>query len=266
MAGGAAKTIEFQRQDICQACKGSGAKPGTGRKTCATCGGYGQVARSSFGGMFQAVTACPRCQGAGSTVESPCKECKGTGRQPVSRKIEVQVPAGIQEGQAIRVRGEGEPGESAHGGTGEENRGDLHCYVRIEPHPLFERHGNDLGLRVPVSFAQAALGAEIEVPTLYGPDTLKVPAGTQSAAVFKLAKRGLPDLRTGRKGSLIIQVVVETPTRLTGKQEQLLREYAKTEDRSVLPESRGFFDKIKDYFSTQSKNRHRPADSEPDGQ
>ncbi|MDD4891619.1 MAG: molecular chaperone DnaJ [Phycisphaerae bacterium] len=245
VASGAPKTLEFQRQDLCDKCNGSGAAPGTGRRACPTCGGYGQVARSSFGGMFQAVTACPRCHGAGSMVETPCPDCKGSGRQAVNRKVEVKVPAGIHEGQAVRVRGEGEPGEG-----GEASRGDLHCYVRLAPHPLFERHGNDLYLRAPISFAQAALGAELEIPTLYGPDTLKIPAGTQTGHVFKVAKKGLPDLQSGRKGGLMVQVVVETPTKMTGKQEQLLREYAKTEDRSVMPESRGFFEKIKEYFSS----------------
>lgn len=239
---GTTRTIEFQRQDLCDTCSGSGAKPGSGMKTCQTCGGYGQVARSSFGGMFQSVSACPRCRGAGRLIETPCKACNGAGRRAVARKVEVKVPPGVHEGQAVRVRGEGEPG------TAGANRGDLHVYVSIEPHSLFERHGNDLALRAPISFTQAALGGEIDVPTLAGPEKLAIPRGTQSGHVFKLPRKGLPDLQTGRRGSLLIQVVIETPTRLTARQEQLLREYAETEDRSVLPQSKGFFDKLRDYL------------------
>jgi molecular chaperone DnaJ len=240
---GAGKTLEFDRQDVCPTCSGNGAKPGTGRRPCVACGGYGKVARSSLGGMFQSVSTCPRCRGSGSLIEAPCPDCRGSGRRTVARKVEVKVPAGMHEGQAVRVRGEGEPGDA---GT---PHGDLHCYVRIEPHPLFERHGNDLYLQAPISFAQAALGADIDVPTLAGPDKLAIPSGTQTGQVFKMARRGLPDLSTGRRGSQLVQVVVETPTKLTGKQEQLLRDYAMTEDRSVLPQSKGFIEKIRDYFA-----------------
>jgi molecular chaperone DnaJ len=193
--------------------------------------------------MFQTVIACPRCRGAGSMVETPCPDCRGTGQTTVARKVEVKVPPGIHEGQAVRVRGEGEPGET------EALRGDLHCYVQVARHSLFERHGNDLAIQVPISFAQAALGGEVEVPTLAGPDVLTVPAGTQTGTIFKLAKRGLPDLQSARRGNLIVQVVIETPARLTDKQESLLREYAKTEDRSVMPRSKGFFENLKEYFS-----------------
>lgn len=240
---GATKTLEFQRRDACPACKGSGAKAGTARKTCLACGGYGQVARSGFGGFFQAVTACPRCQGVGTTVETPCTDCRGSGQKTVSRRVEIKVPAGIHEGQAVRVRGEGEAGET------DALRGDLHCYVRVQPHPLFERHGNDLYVQVPIGFTQAALGAEIDVPTLAGREKLTVPAGTQTGHLFKLAKRGLPELGVGKRGSLMVQVVIETPTKLTAKQEQMLREYAKSEDRSVLPKSKSFFEKIGEYFT-----------------
>ena len=244
---GASKTLEFERRDLCPACKGSGAKPGTRRHACPTCGGYGQVAQSGFGGMFQTVAACPRCRGAGSLVETPCPDCRGSGQTTVARKVEVKIPAGIHEGQAVRVRGEGEPGET------EAFRGDLHCYVQVAAHSLFERHGNDLAIQVPISFAQAALGAQVEVPTLAGPDVLPLPAGTQTGTVFKLAKRGLPDLQTARRGNLLVQVVIETPSNLTDRQETLLREYAGTEDRSVMPRSKGFFENLKEYFSKRDK-------------
>jgi molecular chaperone DnaJ len=248
---GASKTLKFDRRDFCSACKGSGAKAGTKRKACSTCGGYGQVTQSGFGGMFQSVIACPRCRGAGSLIETPCPDCRGSGQTTVAREVEVKIPAGIHEGQAVRVRGEGEPGET------ESLRGDLHCYVQVARHSLFERHGNDLAIQVPISFAQAALGAEVEVPTLAGPDTLTVPAGTQTGTIFKLAKRGLPDLQTARQGNLIVQVVIETPTKMTEKQESLLREYAKTEDRSVMPRSKGFLENLRDYFANAGKKSEK---------
>jgi molecular chaperone DnaJ len=241
---GATHAIEFERQDVCSTCSGSGAKPGAGRKTCSTCGGYGQVARSSFGGMFQSVSPCPRCRGAGSIVETPCPACSGSGRLPVRRKVEVKIPPGVHEGQAVRIRGEGEPGQPP---SNEALRGDLHVYVQVE------RHGNDLYLQAPISFTQAALGAEIDVPTLAGPEKLTIPRGTQTGHVFRLAKKGLPELNSGRRGNLLIQVVVETPTRLTGRQEQLLRDFAQTEDRSVLPQSKGFFEKLRDYLAKNKK-------------
>ena len=158
----------------------------------------------------------------------------------------VQIPAGIHDGQAIRVRGEGEPG-----GDGS-HRGDLHCYVHVKPHPFLERHNNDLVCRMPISFTQAALGAKVEAPTLTGKAELKIPRGTQHGRVFKLAGLGLPDLRTGRKGDELVQVLIEIPKRLNAEQEKLLRQFAETEDKTVLPESKGFFEKLKDYFSGES--------------
>jgi molecular chaperone DnaJ len=155
----------------------------------------------------------------------------------------VHIPAGIQDGQAVRVAGEGEPSEN--GGA----RGDLHVYVRVKPHTFFERHGQELLCKVPISFTQAALGAKIEVPSLAGRVELKIPAGTQHGQMFRLAGKGLPSLRSGRAGDEIVQVWIEVPKKLNKKQEQLLREYAKSEDKEVLPESKSFFDKLADFFS-----------------
>ncbi len=256
VASGVTRTIEFQRRDFCKSCSGSGAKAGTQRKSCPTCGGYGQVARSGFGGMFQTVSPCPQCQGAGSVAQTPCPDCAGGGITTIHRKVEVKIPPGIHEGQAVRVPREGEPGAPD---AGDAARGDLHCYVRIQPHPIFHRHGNDLALQAPIGFVQAALGAEIDVPTLSGPEKLQVPPGTQTGQVFKLPRCGLPDLRSGRRGDLLVEVVLETPTKLTERQEQLLREYAQTEDRAVLPRSRGFIDKIRDYLAGRDQDAARPG-------
>jgi molecular chaperone DnaJ len=245
VATGIERTVEFDRLDVCERCSGSGAEPGSQRRTCPTCGGYGQVEQASgFGSLFgRVVTTCPTCRGKGTVVTSPCQQCRGTGRQSKHRALVVQIPAGIQDGQAVRVAGEGEPSEN--GGA----RGDLHVYVRIKPHPFFERHGQDLLCKVPISFTQAALGAKVEVPSLAGRVELKIPAGTQHGQMFRLAGKGLPSLRSHRPGDEIVQVWIEVPRRLDRKQEQLLREYAKSEDKAVLPESKSFFDKLAEFFS-----------------
>ncbi len=245
VAKGTERTIEYTRQDLCDECDGSGSAKGSERKTCSTCGGYGQVEQAGgLGSLFgRVVTNCPHCQGRGSVIVTPCGACRGSGRASNHREVTVQIPAGIQEGQAVRVRGEGEPGED--GST----RGDLHCYVRIEPHPFFERHNADLVCRMPISFTQASLGAMVEVPTLSGKADLKIPAGTQHGQLFRLKRMGLPDLRTGHTGDEIVQVVIEIPRKLDKEQQRLLREFAATENNSVLPESTGFFDKLMSYLS-----------------
>jgi molecular chaperone DnaJ len=239
------RSIEFTRNDFCERCAGKGAEPGTSVKTCSTCGGYGQVERTAGMGFFstRVVTACPDCRGAGSTFSKACKECKGSGRTPKRRIVNVKVPAGVHDGQVVRLRGEGEPGDQGM------SRGDLHCYIRVEPHPFLERHGNDLLCQVPLSFTQAALGAKIEVPTLAGKAEVTIPPGTQHGELIRLTKAGLPDIRTRRAGDQLIRVLVEIPRRLNPQQQELLRNFAKTEDRNVLPESRGFFEKMKEFLS-----------------
>lgn len=245
VATGAERSIEFERQDHCGTCGGTGAAPGSQRRTCRTCGGYGQVEQSGgFSALFgRVITACPNCRGRGSTIVTPCDTCRGNGRVMKGRVVNVRIPAGIQDGQAVRVRGEGEPAEDGA------SRGDLHCYVRVAAHPFLERHDNDLVCRMPISFTQAALGAVVEVPTLTGKAELKIPPGAQHGQLFHLRGLGLPDLRSGRRGDVVVQVLVEIPTRLNKAQEAILREFAVTEDRSVLPESKGFFDKLMDYLS-----------------
>ena len=245
---GAERDVEFTRLDVCEKCTGSGAKPGTKPTKCPTCGGHGKVQQSGLGGMFRMVTACPACRGRGSVVAEFCPDCRGKGRVPRKRTISVKIPKGISDGQAVRVQGEGEPPPPEMSPGGEGMRGDLHVVVRVEDHELFDREGNHIGMEMPISFTQAALGAEVDVPTLEGKHTLKIPKGTQHGAVFRVDGQGLPDLRSGRRGDLVVGLKVEIPRKLTAKQEKLLREFAETEDKAVLPESHGFMDKIKDIF------------------
>ncbi len=251
VASGVERTLEFERNDFCDDCSGSGAAPGSKRQTCATCGGYGQVEQASGFGLLvgRVVSAWRTCRGAGTLVVSPCKKCRGSGRYPKHRVLTVKIPPGAYEGAVVRVPGEGEPGEN--GST----RGDLHCYVRVAPHPFFERHGNDIVCRVPISFTQAALGAKIDVPTLTGRAAVTIPRGTQHGKLLRLNGRGLPDNRTRRCGDELVQILVEVPKKLSKRQEQLLRDFAETEDNSVLPESKGFFEKLKEYFADEDPRK-----------
>jgi molecular chaperone DnaJ len=244
VAHGTEKTIEFTRQDRCPQCNGSGAAPGTQPTRCPLCGGSGQVAKG--GGFFQMVSTCPQCQGTGQIVKNPCPQCGGSGRVPKKRTVTIRIPPGVHEGQGIRVAGEGEPGRD--GGP----NGDLYCYVRIKPHEFLERDGNDLIAVVPISFTQAALGATIDVPSLDGTRQLKVPPGTQYGSLFRIRGQGLPDVRTGRTGDELVQVTVETPTNLNARQEELLREFAQTENKHVSPKSKNFFEKLKRHLGNHS--------------
>jgi len=239
------RSIEFTRNDFCDRCGGKGGEPGTKVETCRTCGGYGQVERTSGMGFFstRVVTHCPDCRGQGTRILKACRDCKGAGLLPKKRLVTVKIPAGVHEGQVIRLRGEGEPGESGS------RRGDLHCYIRIRPHPFLQRHGNDLLCEVPISFTQAALGARIEVPTLDGKAEVTIAPGTQHGEMLRLVKKGLPDIRNGRVGDQVVRVLIEIPRRLNEHQEDLLRRFAKTEDRHVLPESKGFLEKLKEFWA-----------------
>jgi molecular chaperone DnaJ len=242
VASGTEKTIEFEKQDNCDACKGTGAKAGSSPIVCPQCGGQGRIAQQGFGGMFRMVTTCPNCRGRGSVVKDHCTACGGTGRQLRKRVVTVRIPAGVHEGQAVRIAGEGEPGEN------NAPPGDLHCYIAIKPHPIFSRHNNDLVCQLPISFTQACLGGNVDVPTLKGTEPLEIPSGTQHGEVFKLKGKGLPDVRSHRMGDELVQVLVEIPKKLTEKQKQLLREFAGTEDGTAMPQRKGFLDKLKDVF------------------
>jgi molecular chaperone DnaJ len=245
VANGAEKTLEFEKQDTCDTCKGTGAKPGVAPVVCVQCGGQGRIAQQGFGGMFRMVTTCPNCRGRGTVVRESCAPCRGTGRQLRHRKVTVKIPAGVHEGQAVRIAGEGEAGENGA------PPGDLHCYIAVKPHPMFSRHHNDIVCQIPISFTQAALGSKIEVPTLKGRDELEVPAGTQHGEVFKLKGKGLPDLRTSRSGDEIVQILIEIPKKLSDRQKQLLKEFAASEDEKILPQRKSFVDKLKKVFAAE---------------
>ncbi|MBL7107295.1 MAG: molecular chaperone DnaJ [Phycisphaerae bacterium] len=240
IAEGTEKTIEFTRQDICGDCGGSGSYKGSKPSKCPACGGSGQISRG--GGFFQMVSTCPHCHGEGKVITNPCKKCRGTGQVPKKRIVAVKIPAGVHEGQGVRVSNEGEPGKQ--GGP----RGDLYCYIRIAKHEFLERDGNTLIAVVPISFTQAALGATIEVPSLNGTKQLKIPAGTQYGNVFRIKGQGLPNMRSRQKGDQLVQITIETPTKLNGKQKDLLSEFAKTENKNVNPQSESFIEKLKKYF------------------
>ena len=249
VARGANKTIEIRREELCEACRGSGAASGR-RDRCATCAGTGRVQRAS--GFFRMVSDCPACGGRGSVVAQPCAECKGRGFVPKKRTMEIQVPAGIEDGQRIRYAGQGGAGEPGA------PRGDLYAEVHVEPHPFLERHGCDLVCQVPVSISQAALGAEIQVPTLDGPQSLTVERATQSGDLFRLQGKGLPDVHAGGRGDILVQVVVEVPKGLSARQEELLRELAKTEEKGVLPHRESFLEKLAKHFR-QGNDRAKKA-------
>ncbi len=247
VATGVEREISFHREEICEKCEGSGAEPGTPKHQCKTCGGYGQVEQTSGFGFFvsRVVTACPKCNGRGIIITTNCKECRGHGRVTRKKKVTVTVPAGIQDGQVMRLRGEGEPGRQGR-------RGDLHCIVRIAQHPFLFRQGNDLIMDLPISFTQAALGDKIEIPALGKKNVpLEIGKGVQPGDYVRMKGMGLPDIRSKRPGDLIVRMIVEIPKKLSEDQEKLLREFSKTENRSkeAMPHTNSFWEKIKQYFS-----------------
>lgn len=249
---GAEEEVEFTRLDVCDKCGGSGAKPGTKPVKCGTCDGHGKVQQSGLGGMFRMVVNCPACGGRGQVVKEFCDGCRGKGRVPKKRRISVRIPPGIQDGQAVRVRGEGEPPPPEVSSAGEGVRGDLHVVVRVQEHSRFRREGDHLVLELPISFAQAALGADIEIQTLDAKTTVNVPRGTQHGALFRVEGAGLPDLRSGRRGQLVAVALIDIPKKLTNEQEKLLRDFAATENMNVAAPRKGFFDSVKETFRGKS--------------
>jgi molecular chaperone DnaJ len=241
-ARGAEKVVKFQRLTTCEACHGARARGGAeGARTCPNCRGTGQVRTQQ--GFFSISTTCGQCRGEGSIIADPCPKCQGQGRirKPVS--LSVKIPPGVDNGSRLKLRGEGEAGFG--GGTG----GDLYVVVHVREHPLFVRQDNDVVIEVPVSFPQAALGAEIDVPTLDGKIKLKLPAGTQSGKVFRQKGKGFVDLHGYGRGDELVRIVVETPKRLTARQRELLEEFAKLSGEDVNhPMAKGFVDKIKEMF------------------
>jgi len=236
-------TIRVPSWDECETCHGSGAKPGTTPTTCTTCGGQGQVRMQQ--GFFSIQQTCPKCHGTGKMIPNPCTTCSGAGRIKRNKTLEVKIPAGIDDGMRIRSSGNGEPG--MNGGP----PGDLYVEIRIKPHPVFQRDGDDLHCEIPVSFAKAALGGEVEVPTLNGKASFTLPEGTQSGKTFRLRGKGIKGVRSGYAGDLFCHVVVETPVKLTDRQKELLQEFEKLTTAGGSkhsPQSKSWKDKVKEFF------------------
>src|SRR5579883_1384503 len=226
---------------ICETCSGTGAKPGSRPKNCPMCGGHGKVRHAQ--GFFTLERTCLNCQGRGQVIESPCAACAGSGRVTRERTLAVNIPPGVEDGTRIRLAGEGEAG--VRGGP----PGDLYIFLSIAAHPFFQREGADLHCRVPVSLVTAALGGEFEVPTIDGGKTrVKIPEGTQSGRRFRLQSKGMPVLRARQNGDMYVQVVVETPQKLTKKQRELLAEFDRLSSTETQPESSGFLGKVKEFL------------------
>jgi molecular chaperone DnaJ len=240
-AAGVEKEIEIRKLDSCGDCSGSGAQAGSKTVTCSTCRGRGQVVVSR--GFFQVAQTCPNCQGMGRTVEKPCRSCGGEGRVEKTSRIKLKIPAGIEHGARLRSGGNGEAG--LRSGTS----GDLYVVVHIKEHAIFEREGSDLHCDVPIPFTTAALGGEIHVPTLKGAINLKIPAGTQGGATFRVRNQGMPVLGSSGRGDLYTRVQVEVPTKLDSDQRAKLEEFAELCGDDNTPLHRSFYDKLKDFFT-----------------
>jgi molecular chaperone DnaJ len=219
---GCEREIPFKRLEVCTLCKGSGAKPGSKPIECSTCGGQGQVAQNGLGGLFRMVTTCPTCQGRRHIIKDKCGECSGQGRMSLQRKLSVKIPRGISDSQVVRVAGEGEPPPPQMSPDGTGVRGDLHIVVRVAEDERFERQGSDLITALEVSFADAALGGSVSIETLDGVSETDLDAGTQHGELFRLDGKGVPDLRTGQRGDLVVVVHVVVPRRLSNKQRELI--------------------------------------------
>ncbi|MGE3807436.1 MAG: molecular chaperone DnaJ [Gemmataceae bacterium] len=244
---GITRTITIPRQELCTDCSGNGCKPGSRPTACTRCGGRGVVVQSQ--GFFRVQQTCRTCGGRGNIITDPCAKCHGSGRVTSERTLEVNVPGGVDTGTRIRLAGEGEAGDAGA------PRGDLYCVLRIREHNIFERDGQHLICRVPITFSLAALGGEIEIPTLEGPHIHQLKAGIQSGEVIQVRGKGMPSLRGGRNGDLLVQLIVETPKHLTKRQEELFRELAEIDQSHVSPERKSFLDKLRDFFAGPSEKR-----------
>jgi len=236
-AFGCEKTIAIPRLAPCETCRGHGAKPGTAPRTCPQCRGSGQVRFQQ--GFFSIAKTCGHCNGQGTIIPDPCEACRGSGVERRTYQLSIKIPAGVDSGSRLKLRGEGEGGPN--GGT----PGDLYVLLHVHDHPLFVREGHDVVCEVPLSFAQAALGAEIDVPTLGGPAKVKVPAGTQSGHVFRLKGRGVAELNGYGRGDQIVRIIVETPRKLSARQRALLEEFARLAGEEVHPLAKSFLEKVK---------------------
>jgi len=241
---GVTRTIEVTRREPCGACGGSGARQGSAPRRCPTCRGMGQVERVQ--GFFAVRTPCPSCRGNGQVIDKPCPECSGAGRQARRTSIDVRTPPGMEDGVRLRVPGQGELGDD------HQDRGDLYCYVHVQPDEFFVRRGDDLVCRVPITYGQAVLGADVAVPTIDGRTAmLRVPPGTQSGAALALPGLGVPRLNGRGRGDELIVVIIEVPKKVSERQKDLLRQLAELEDRNVTPDRKSFFGKLKDFFTEE---------------
>ncbi|RKY27083.1 MAG: molecular chaperone DnaJ [Planctomycetota bacterium] len=237
---GVERVIDVRRTDLCPSCKGTGSRGGRSPVACPTCGGRGEVIRTQ--GFFSVHTTCPRCRGEGTIVTDPCRQCRGTGRVKVVRDIRVKIPQGVEDGTRLKIAGEGEPGRNGA------PPGDLYVVVGVKEHSYFERYGEHVVCELPISFTQAALGCELDVPTLEGVAKLTIPRGTQTGDLLRIKGMGLPVLHGLSRGDQIVRIFVEVPRRLTAKQEEMLREFAKSEKVKVTPRKRSLLSRMKNLF------------------
>jgi molecular chaperone DnaJ len=237
---GCEKEVSVTRLDQCSACKGTGAEPGSSKKICPTCHGKGQVGIST--GFFRIAQTCPNCYGQGSVLEKPCHSCNGTGQKKRTSKIKIKIPPGVDTGTRLKSAGNGNAGR--RGGM----PGDLYIFIHVKPHEIFQRDGDDLICEVPISFVKAALGGELEIPTLFGKETIKIPAGTQTGTVFRIRGRGIKNVYGNGQGDLLVRLNVEVPTRLNSAQRAKLEEFAALCNEEVHPISKSFFEKAKNFF------------------
>lgn len=246
---GVNRQVEITKKETCWTCEGSGARPGHKPQVCPTCQGRGQVIRSQ--GFFQVSTTCPRCNGAGQVITDPCNECHGAGLINRNKKVSIRIPAGVDTGSRMRLTGEGEGGR--RGGPS----GDLYVVIHVDEHEHFQRDGQTIFLRLPMSMVRAALGCEADVPTIHGSAKLKIPAGSQSGERFSLRGEGVPSLRGGGKGDMVVEIQVQTPTKLSKEQKELLREF---DELSKGHEEEGFFARL--FHGHLGKNKKKADDSE----
>lgn len=239
-AVGTDKEVTVRRREVCDDCSGSGARKGTNPQACKHCGGHGQIGIQQ--GIFTISKTCPVCRGSGQVIIDPCPSCGGGGFKEKKHKIAVKVPAGIDQGQRLRIRGEGEA--SPNGGPA----GDLYVEIQMQQHKVFERRQSDLICEVPVTYPQAVLGAEISVPTLEGPISMKVPAGTPSGKIFRLRGKGMVDMRSGQRGDQHVRVYVYVPKNLTEEQQRIIEKLAEVEGQPIANDEPSFFEKVKHFF------------------
>lgn len=242
-ATGVKKTVTFKRHEHCKTCSGSGAKPGSEPQTCPYCNGRGHIVQSQ--GFFSVQTICPNCHGTGKIIKDPCPDCRGSGLTESTVEREIEIPAGIDNSTQMRIQGEGEP--SPNGGP----NGDCYVSIQILDHSIFTRDGNNLVCRVPISYAQAALGAKIDIPTLNGTEPFEIPAGTPTGEVFRLKGKGMPELRSHRVGDILAQVYIDVPKKLTKEHEEILRKLAEIEDVNVSNGRKGFLATLASLFKKQ---------------